>query len=58
MCAACNRRHNEDPGPSLRFMLERYGAEVVSELGELRDCGRKITDEELLLELERLKAAR
>lgn len=26
MCATCNRRHNEDVEPYLRFMRERYGS--------------------------------
>ena len=56
MCAACNRRHNADPGPYLRFMLERYGEEGVAELNGLRGSSRKIDDEELLLALERLRA--
>ena len=47
MCAGCNRRHNSDPAPYLAFMLERYGAEVVEELGRLRSGLRKVSDEEL-----------
>jgi hypothetical protein len=58
MCAACNRRHNEDPEPYLRFMVERYGGEAVAELDVLRNDARKVADEELLLALEGLKAAR
>ena len=58
MCSACNRRHNEDPGPYLRFMAERYGAEVVAELERLRDSRGKVTDEELLSVLEGLRAVR
>lgn len=56
MCAACNRRHNEDPEPYLRFMRERYGAEVGAELAGLRDDTGKVTDEELRQALERLRA--
>ena len=56
MCAACNRRHNEDPGPYLRFMRECYGAEVVAELAALRDDTRKVMDDELRQALERLRA--
>ena len=56
MCAGCNRRHNEEPGPYMRFMTEWHGAEVVAELGSLRDGTRKVTDEELWRELERLRA--
>ena len=56
MCAPCNRQHNEDPEPYLRFMRERYGEEAVAELGRLREDARKVTDEELLRALERLKA--
>ncbi|MDQ3917408.1 MAG: recombination protein NinG [Acidobacteriota bacterium] len=56
MCAACNRLHNEDLGPYLRLMLERYGDEVVAELESLRDGTGKVTDEELRQALERLRA--
>src|SRR5215212_2558359 len=56
MCAGCNRRHNEDPGPYLRFMLERYGAGVVAELEGLRDGRGKVTDEELREALGQLRA--
>lgn len=56
MCASCNRRHNEDPEPYLRFMRERYGADVISELEGLRDGRGKVTDEELRQALERLRA--
>ena len=55
MCAPCNRRHNEDPKPYLQFMLERYGEEAVSELEALKSGG-KVTDEELVRALERLRA--
>ena len=41
MCAGCNRRHNEDPGPYLRFMNERYGGEAVADLDRLRRDGAK-----------------
>src|SRR3712207_4957313 len=37
MCASCNRRHNGDPEPYLKFMTERYGAEAIAELEALRD---------------------
>ena len=47
MCGACNRRHNSDPEPYLAFMLERYGPDVVEELGRVRDGLRKVSDEEL-----------
>jgi 5-methylcytosine-specific restriction endonuclease McrA len=56
MCANCNRRHNEDPGPYLLFMRERYGDGVVEELEGLRDGREKVTDEELREALERLRA--
>ena len=56
MCATCNRRHNEDPEPYLRFIRERYGEEAVAELEGLRDGAGKVTDEELRRELERLRA--
>jgi hypothetical protein len=54
--ANCNRRHNEDPGPYLRFMRERYGEDAVKDLEEFRAGGGKVTDEELRRELEGLKA--
>ena len=47
MCAGCNRRHNSDPEPYLAFMRERYGPDVVEELGRVRDGLRKVSDEEL-----------
>ena len=56
MCSGCNRRHNEEPGPYLRFMTERYGAGAVAELEGLRDGDEKVTDEELRQALERLRA--
>ncbi|MBV8856318.1 MAG: recombination protein NinG [Acidobacteria bacterium] len=56
MCAPCNRRHNEDPAPYLRFMNERYGEGAGAELDRLRRDGRKVTDEELLRSLEALRA--
>jgi hypothetical protein len=56
MCPACNRRHNEDAGPYLLFMLERYGEEVVAELDVVKRDASKVTDEELLQALERLRA--
>ena len=55
MCAECNRRHNSDPEPYLRFMNERYGAEVVAELDAMRRDGRKVTDEDLLGTLDGLR---
>src|SRR5215213_10883624 len=48
MCAGCNRRHNEDPGPYFHFMLERYGGGAVAELDRPRRDRSKVTDEELL----------
>jgi hypothetical protein len=47
MCVDCNRRHNSDPAPYLRFMNERYGEEVVAELDRARAEMRKVSDEEL-----------
>jgi hypothetical protein len=55
MCASCNRRHNEEPEPYLRFMRERYGEEALAELERLRGAGDKVTDEELFQTLERLR---
>ncbi len=55
MCASCNRRHNSDPTEYLRFMNERYGPDVVAELDGLRSDTRKVTDEELVRVLGRLK---
>ena len=56
MCAECNRRHNSDPEPYLRFMNERHGEGAVAELDRLRRDGRKVSDEELLQTLGWLKA--
>lgn len=56
MCAACNRRHNEEPSAYLEFMNECYGREVIEELNELRRCFRKVSDEELRQMLEQRKA--
>jgi hypothetical protein len=47
MCAGCNRRHNSDPAPYHDYMLERYGAEVVEDLGRLRVGLGKVSDDEL-----------
>jgi hypothetical protein len=55
MCVDCNRRHNSDPTPYLRFMNERYGLEVVAELDRMRAETQKVTDEELIETLKRLK---
>jgi 5-methylcytosine-specific restriction endonuclease McrA len=55
MCLDCNRRHNSDPTPYLRFMNERYGPEVVAELDGMRAETRKVGDEELVETLARLK---
>ena len=56
MCVDCNRRHNSDPAAYLDFMNSRYGPEAVAELDELRTSMSKVTDEELVLTLGRLKA--
>lgn len=56
MCGDCNRRHNEGAEPYLQFIRERYGAGVVDELEGLRNGRRKVTDEELLRALDRLRA--
>jgi hypothetical protein len=56
MCATCNRRHNEDPEPYLRFMRERYGVGIVEELEGLKESRRKVADEDLLRALEGLRA--
>lgn len=58
MCASCNWRHNGDPKPYLKFMIERYGAEAIAELEVLRDSGGKVTDEELRQTLDRLRTMR
>ena len=55
MCADCNRRHNSDPSPYLRFMNERHGPDVVEELQEVMAQRRKVTDEEPGEALGRLK---
>lgn len=55
MCAGCNRQHSSDPSEYLRFMNERYGADVVAELEGLKTDTRKVTDEELVRVLERFK---
>ena len=47
MCAACNIRHNSDPFPYLNFMQEHYGADVISELHQLRMSLEKVMDDEL-----------
>src|ERR671939_606211 len=47
MCASCNRRHNRDKGPYEHYMLEKYGAGVVAELGSLKMRLGKTTDEDL-----------
>ena len=55
MCASCNRRHDEDKEPYLRFMNEHYGEGAVAELDRLKGDLRKVTDEEILQTFERLK---
>jgi hypothetical protein len=47
MCGFCNRRHNRDPFPYVRYMQETYGPEALEELNGLRSCRRKVTDDEL-----------
>jgi hypothetical protein len=56
MYAGCNRRHNEDPGPYLRLMRERYGEGLVEGLKGLKESMGKVTDEDLLRALDRLRA--
>jgi hypothetical protein len=56
MCAACNRRHNEDPSAYLNFMNHYYGASVIDELNELRKSLHKISVEELTQALNRYKS--
>ena len=55
MCAGCNRRHNEDATPYLRFMQERYGPGAVAELEGLKTSRQKVTEEDLLRALEQLR---
>ena len=55
MCADCNRRHNSEPEPYLRFMNELYGVEAVAELERLRSGRDKVTDEELFATFKRLR---
>src|SRR2546421_12894004 len=57
MCVECNRRHNVDPSPYLRFMIEHYGPDVVAELNGSRMSVRKVTDEELRMTFDRLRRA-
>ncbi len=56
MCGTCNRRHNHDPFPYMEFMQEKYGPDVVAELHELRMRRHKVTDEELMQNLNQYKA--
>ena len=56
MCGPCNRRHNHDPFPYMKFMQEKYGPDVVAELHELRMQPRKVTDDELAQTLYQYKA--
>jgi hypothetical protein len=58
MCAGCNRRHNTDPSPYLAFLLERYGAEAVEELGRLRAGMGKVSEEDLLRLLREYEGSR
>lgn len=58
MCGGCNRRHNSDPEPYLRFMNERHGEGAVAELDRLRRDSRKVSDEEMVQALKRLRAVR
>ncbi len=55
MCAACNRRHNEDPSAYLEFMGERYGSAVINELGDLKKSLCRVSDEELRQMLDQYK---
>jgi hypothetical protein len=56
MCGRCNRPHNSDPFPYMNYMHEHYGAEVVTELHELRMSLEKVTDEELRVLLSEYKS--
>lgn len=47
MCANCNKRHNYNPLPYMRYMRKHYGPQVVEELHELRMSLEKVTDEQL-----------
>jgi hypothetical protein len=56
MCSFCNRRHNYDPFPYMKYMQAKYGPEAVEGLNELRSRRLKVTDEELETMLGRYKA--
>lgn len=56
MCSTCNKRHNFNPFPYVRFMNSRYGPDAVGRLHALRMAVRKVTDDELRETLDRYKS--
>jgi hypothetical protein len=48
MCSGCNRRHNRDRRPYERYMLKKYGALVIAELGRLKASLQKVPDAQLV----------
>ena len=56
MCGFCNRRHNRDPFPYMKYMQAKYGPEAVEGLNASRASRRKITDDELRRTLGSYKA--
>lgn len=56
MCMTCNERHNVNCWPYTNWFLEHYGDKVMSELFELRNSTRKVTDEDLRKLLEEHRA--
>ena len=47
MCGFCNKRHNYNPFPYIKYMEGKYGPEAVEGLNELRASRRKVTDDYL-----------
>lgn len=46
-CRTCNNLHNINPFPYMKAMQERYGADEVVKLLELRDSKKHFSDAEL-----------
>lgn len=54
-CSGCNYQHNNDPVPYTRYMLDKYGKEVLDELTFKRKAVNKHSTGQLKELLEELK---
>jgi 5-methylcytosine-specific restriction endonuclease McrA len=56
-CPGCNLLHNHDPNPYAKFMVDKYGKEILTKFEEVKNSYNKTTTvelRELLLKLKEL----